>query len=134
MSVDDLPDAEVEVLAALWEHGETTARRVRESMERFRPMTHGAVFTLLSRLEAKGLVTRRKGDRGKAFLYRAKIRPQRTYRRLAGDLLERVFRGRSVTLVNSLFETAPPSDAEIDELQRMLEEMRRERGDDEVDR
>lgn len=126
MGRDNLPDAELEVLAVLWQRGESTARDVREAVESFRPMTHGAVFTLLRRLEQKTLVSRRKGKVGKAFVYKARIKPGSTYRKLIGDLLERVFGGSPVTLVSSLFETRPPSSGEIEELQELLDDLKKE--------
>ncbi len=121
---ETLPDAELEVLACLWRKGEATARDVREAMAAYRPLTHSAVSTLLARLQEKGLVARRKGPVGKAFLFRAAGRPQRTRRRLVGDLLERVFGGDALAVVSSLFETRPPSTEELDRLQRLLDELR----------
>jgi len=119
-----LPDAELEVLASLWRKGEATARDVREELKAFRPLTHSAVSTLLTRLQEKGLVTRRKGPVGKAFLFRAADRPKRTRRRLVGDLVERVFGGDALAVVSSLFETRPPSAEELDRLQLLLDQLR----------
>ncbi len=119
-----LPDAELEVLACLWRNGETTAREVREGMHRYRPMTHGSVATLLSRLQAKGLVARRKGSVGKAYVYKATRRPGPAYRRVIKDMLERIFGGSTVAVVNSLFETKPPTPDELDTLQELLDEIR----------
>ena len=119
-----LPDAELEVLACLWQKGEATARDVREAMKGYRPLTHSAVSTLLARLQEKGLVARRKGPVGKAFLFRAAARPKRTRRRLIGELVERVFGGDALAVVSSLFETRPPSTDELDRLQQLLDELR----------
>ena len=119
-----LPDAELEVLACLWRKEEATAREVREGMKRYRPLTHSAVSTLLTRLQEKGLVTRRKGPVGKAFLYRASERPKRTRRRLVGDLLERVFGGDALAVVSSLFETRAPTPQELEGLQELLDQLR----------
>jgi BlaI family transcriptional regulator, penicillinase repressor len=119
-----LPDAELEVLACLWKQGEATARDVREAMAAYRPLTHSAVSTLLARLQEKGLVDRRKGPVGKAFLFRAVGRPTTTRRRLVGELLERVFGGDALAVVSSLFETRPPNADELDHLERMLAELR----------
>ena len=123
-----LPDAELEVLACLWRNGETTAREVREAMHRYRPMTHGSVATLLSRLQAKGLVARRKGAVGKAYVYKATRRPGPAYRRVVRDMLERIFGGSTVAVVNSLFETQPPTADELDVLQELLNELREQNG------
>ena len=119
-----LPDAELEVLACLWRNGETTAREVREGMHGYRPMTHGSVATLLTRLQAKGLVARRKGSVGKAYVYKATRRPGPAYRRVIKDMLERIFGGSTVAVVNSLFETKPPTPDELDVLQGLLDEIR----------
>jgi BlaI family transcriptional regulator, penicillinase repressor len=123
-SDDALPDAELEVLARLWQKGEATAREIREAMAAYRPLTHSAVSTLLARLQEKGLVARRKGPVGKAFLFRATGRPKRTRRRLVGDLVERVFGGDPLAVVSSLFETRPPSAQELDRLEELLGQLR----------
>lgn len=120
-----LPDAELDVLACLWRRGEATARQIRETMEDYRPMAHGSVVTLLGRLQEKGLVTREKGPVGKAFVYQPTRRPAPTYRRVVGDLLTRIFGGNSVALVSSLFETQPPTQAEIRQIQELLDALGR---------
>jgi BlaI family transcriptional regulator, penicillinase repressor len=124
MSEERLPDAELEVIACLYQQDEATARQIRESMKGYRPMAHGSVDTLLKRLEGKGLVTRRKGPVGKAFLYKPTRNPGPTYRRVVQNLLERVFGGNGIALVTSLFETQPPTREELDALQELLDELR----------
>jgi BlaI family transcriptional regulator, penicillinase repressor len=119
-----LPDAELEVLACLWQHGQLTAREIREKMKSYRPMAHGSVVTLLGRLEAKGRVTREKGPVGKAFIYRPAQRPQSTYGRLLRNLVQRIFGGNHLALVSSLFETRPPTRRELDELEHLLDQLR----------
>ena len=122
---ESLPDAELEVLASLWQKGKATVREVRETMSGYRPMSHGAMVTLLKRLEAKGLVSREKGPVGKAFVYRPTRGPEPTYRQIMRDLSERVFGGSGVTMVASLFETRPPTLHELDELQKLLDRIRK---------
>jgi len=124
MSDDQLPDAELEVMACLWQLREATARQVREAMQIYRPMAHTSVVTLLGRLEAKGLVKRAKGPVGKAFVYTPLRRPGKTYRRVIGNVLQRIFGGNGPALVASLFETQPPTPAEVEELQRLLDQLR----------
>jgi BlaI family penicillinase repressor len=122
-----LPDAELDVLACLWRRGKATARQVREALERYRPMAHGSVATLLGRLQSKGLVSREKGAVGKAFVYAPTVRQRLGYRRVVRELLRRIFGGNSVALVASLFETQPPTSAELEDLQRLLDELRTKR-------
>lgn len=111
-------------MACLWEGGPATARRIRETMHDYRPMAHGSVMVLLKRLEAKGWVDREKAPRGKAFIYRAIRNPGPTHRRLLDELVRRIFGGKPVAVVSSLFDAAPPTEAELDELQQLLDRLR----------
>lgn len=120
-----LPGAELDVMAQLWRRGKLTARELREALRDHRPMSHSAMCTLLSRLEEKRLVVRQKADKGKAFVYRAKSKPNKTYERLVGDMLDRVFGGSGVALVSSLFEARHPTEDEIEELQGLLDKLRK---------
>jgi len=123
-----IPDAEADVLAALFDSEEATARAVREILAKKRPMAHGTVVTLLRRLEDRGLVKRRKADQGKAFVYRPTKAHGRTFGPAVSRLMQRAFGGRPAALVASLFETRPPSSDEIDELEALVERLRREKG------
>jgi BlaI family penicillinase repressor len=123
-SAGPLPDAELDVLACLWREGKLTARQIRESLAELRPMTHSAVSTLLSRLQEKGLVSRRKGPQGKALLFKAVGRPQREHRRIVRDLLQRVFAGDALAVVSSLFETRRPTAEELKQLEELVEQYR----------
>lgn len=130
MDENQLPDAELEVLACLWKHGQLTARAIREQMAGFRPMTHAAVCTLLKRLGEKGMVAREKGPVGKAFLYRATTEPRKSYRRIVDDLIERIFSGSSTALISTFLEARPPSPNELEELQQLLDRYRQQEEDD----
>ena len=126
MPQPDLPPAERDVLACLHRLGDATARQIREALESFRPMAHGSVLTLLKRLEEKGLVAKEKGDTGKAFVYWARRQPRTTFRGLVQQLVQRVFHGDSTALVASLFESKPPTAEEVEKLQRLLDELRKQ--------
>ena len=119
-----MPEAEQDVLGAIYDLGEATARDVREQLSRRRPLAHASVVTLLGRLEEKGLVRRRKADAGKAFVYSATIARTRTFGPMLSGLVRRAFQGNSAALVASLFESRPPDAKEIAELDALLEEWR----------
>ena len=129
MKENDLPDAELEVLACLHRlGGEATARQIRETMSGYRPMAHGSMVTLLKRLEAKGLVMKSGNKIGKAFFYQPTRDCRSTYRPVIRSLVRRIFGGDGVALVASLFETHPPTKEEINQLQGLLDQLRRKRG------
>ena len=126
--VERLPDAELEVMACVWQSGESTARGIREAMANYRPMTHGSMVTLLKRLEAKGWVAKEKGPVGKAFVYHATRRPGPTHRRILHDLVRRIFAGNGVALISTLLDSEPPTTEELDRLEELFEELRHKHG------
>ena len=130
MTDDHLPDAELEVLAciwhpSLWRDGPPTARQIREAMADYRPLAHASVMTLLGRLEDKGWIKRTKGPVGKAYVYSAARKPRPTQRRLVQQMVTRIFGGDSVALVASLFESQPPTNEQVEELQALLDDLRK---------
>jgi len=118
-----LPEAELELLAFLHGHGEADPGTVRQAVQAFRPLSHSSVVTLLRRLEARGLVARRKAPKGKAFLYRATSEAGSTYRGVLARLVKRVFRGDRLSLVSTLFDVRKPTEAEIAELQHLVDRL-----------
>lgn len=131
MSAKNVPTAELEVLACLRQMEQATAREIREHMHSYRPMAHGSVVNLLKRLEAKKLVSKKKGPVGKAFVYRPTAATVSIYGNVLDRLLNRVFGGDSLALVASLFETKPPDRRELEKLEQLLDELReRNRGKD----
>lgn len=122
-----LPSAERDVIACLHHLGETTSRQIRDALRKVRPMSHPSVVTLLRRLEVKGLVAKRKGPVGKAFLFRATRHPQATLAGIVRHFVERVFQGNSVSLMASLLESRPPTANEVDQLQDLLDNLRRQK-------
>ena len=122
-----LPDAELDVLTCLRRSGESTASEIGRALETQRPMAHGSVVTLLTRLEAKGMVTRRKGPVGKAFVFRATARADRALQQALKRWMGRVLENDRVSLVASLLESKPPSFADLDRLQRLLADLRARR-------
>jgi len=112
-------------LSALRELGEADTVTIRKRMEPIRPMAHASIATLLGRLESKGLVTRRKADVGKAYLYSVTREGGEILKPLLSRLLDRVFRGDTLTMVATLLETRPPSRSEIRELEELVESMKK---------
>ena len=124
MNGKEIPTAELEVLACLKRLGASTARQIRETMLPFRPMAHGSVVTLLTRLESKDLITKVKGPVGKAFVYSATETARKVYRNALQRFLHRIFGGDSMNLVSSVFETKPPDARQIKELEQLVADLK----------
>ena len=96
-------------------------------MQAYRPMAHGSMVTLLERLRAKGLVERRPGPVGKAFLYKPTRKSKTVFRHVVKNTLRRVFGGNRLALFSALLDTAPPTHEELEQLQHLLHEFKKKR-------
>lgn len=64
-----LPDAELEVMQALWEYGQPARRAELERLlQKTHPMAGTTLLTLLSRLEAKGFLRTEKQGRSGVYV------------------------------------------------------------------
>lgn len=113
----------MEVLAAVHARGEADAREIREDLASYRSMLHASVLTLLGRLEAKGLVTRRKAPVGKAFLYTAAKSSRPMYQSLLRRMVQRLFTNDPSRLVATLFDATAPSPEELRRIRQLVDEM-----------
>ena len=111
-------DAEIKILRELWIHGESTVREIHERVSDEWPVGYTTVLKLLQRMLDKGLVTRR--EEGRAHVYRTAVSEDRTRRRLTRELVERVFGGSILGLVETALPRGPGRAAEIEEIRRML--------------
>jgi predicted transcriptional regulator len=115
-------------LACLWREADLTAAEIRQRLAAYRPMSHASVLTLLKRLAAKNLVARAKAATGKAHVYRATRRPDPTYRRVLGRLVQRLFGGSRVAMVASLLDIGRVSPEDIQEMKELLRQLESKRG------
>ena len=128
MSDDSLPaeritEAEHAVMEALWRQSPLTAAEVCEDVCTERDWSLATVKTLLSRLVAKDAVSTEPD--GKRFLYSPAI-ARADY--LGGEsrrLVERLFGGRAAPLFAHLAEEEALSDADIAEIEKLLDELKR---------
>ncbi|MEZ6128860.1 MAG: BlaI/MecI/CopY family transcriptional regulator [Planctomycetaceae bacterium] len=120
-----LPDAERDVLACLNQLGEATVKELQEALQSVRRMEAASVLTLLKRMEDKSLVTKRKADRGKAFVFRPTENSAVACRGLMRELFQRVFGGDTMAFMASFFETEKPTAQEIEQLEKLLEDLKR---------
>lgn len=133
MRNERLPDAELEVLAHVQREGGATAREVREGIERWRPLSHSSVMTLLGRLEERGFVRREQRDGSREFVFHATATREEAVEPILGRLVQRVFEGDPVGLMASLFGGRKPTSGEIERLSGVLEELKRETADEPTD-
>lgn len=111
---------------------------MREIHRELRPaedeLAYTTVLSLMQTMEKKGLVGREPEGKGKKHWYFAKVRAERTLRKLAGTFLDTVFDGAMGNYLVRALESREPTIEELDELEEMIAEARRRvRGEEDGD-
>ncbi len=118
---------ELEALKVLWSKGKATVREVyAELRPRDGELAYTTVLSLLQTMEQKGLVGHEAA--GKAYSYFPKVRRDTVFRRLAGGFLDQVFDGALGEYVARALQSRRPSLEELERLERMIAEAKRETG------
>ena len=109
--------AETEVLRLIWQSQEATVQQVYEALPENRKVTYVTVATLLRRLEEKGYLKHR--VRGKAFVYASAAKKEAVITRTISDLVERLFGGNPVPLMQHLAQHSGITDEDIERLKEL---------------
>ena len=126
MSTEATPtERELEILKILWDRGEATVRQVYEEMSKALPIVQNTVQAFLRTMEDKALVNHR--VEGRTFIYQPLAKRERTNRRLASRLLQRVFDGAIDQLVQSVFAEREPTAEELTKLESLIAEVKSNR-------
>ena len=99
------PQLEIECLKVLWKRPTSSVADVRSGLPR--PLAYTTVMTVLDRMCAKGLVTRRK--RGRAWLYSAALELEAARAQAVGQLVANLFEQDPRALVQYLLAERPRS-------------------------
>ena len=118
-SLTPLGETEMEVLRHVWRLDRATVADVRAEMLKERDVAYTTVMTVMKKLADKGYLRYEK--EGRAYVYEAARRPDAVRHSLLGDLLEKVFGGSPMALVQTLVRREDLSDTERRELQRLIE-------------
>jgi BlaI family transcriptional regulator, penicillinase repressor len=109
--------AEVDILAVLWRLGPATVREVHEALGKDSGYT-----TTLKQMQLmidKGLLVR--SERFRSHVYESRVPKDQMQRRIAGDLLRRVFEGSAKELVMGALGAQPASAGELAEIRQMID-------------
>ncbi len=120
---ETLTRREMQIMSALWNHGEATAERVRRDLAN--GLHDSTVRTLLRVLESKGYVRHR--IEGRAYLYSPTVERGQVERGAIRTLLKRFFDGSAETLVLRLIEDDHLTPEQLEELKRTMRRGRHRR-------
>jgi len=118
--------AELEILDVLWDIKKATVREVYEELSKRKSTTYTTVLKFMQIMQSKGLVVR--DEQGKAHVYRAKQSQRQMQSTLVGTLLDKVFRGSALSLVQHVLETKPATSEELEMIRRMIADAEAKKG------
>ena len=124
----DVTEAELAVLEALWDRGPSTIRRLTEAVyETVGASQYATVQKLLDRLESKRCVDRERGE--SVHLFRASIDREALIGRRLRAVADKLCGGSMTPLLTHLVQSQPLSDQERSMLRALIESNGREPGD-----
>ena len=118
-----ISDAEHAVMEALWRESPRTAAEVCDEVSEQRGWSLATVKTLLGRLVSKEAIAAEPD--GRRFLYRPLVERADYIGGESRRLVDRLFGGRAAPLLLHLVEAEALSDADIDEIERLIRELRK---------
>ena len=122
-----IPNAELEIMMAIWEAGKPVSRLEIDSKIAEKNWQAPTVLKFLSRLTEKGFLKCEKIEGSKMNLYTPLI-SEEEYLEFESKSVLGKFCGRSVkSLVANLYENNTINDSELDELQKFIDEAKKNR-------
>ena len=109
----------MEILKVLWAIGPAELGRIREQLQKQRPVATTTIATMLKVMLGKKLVKRSDGKRG--YVWSARASRTRTASELVRKVLDHVFDGSAGRLVAHLLEETELDPRDRDEIRKLLE-------------
>src|SRR5690606_127747 len=116
-----ISEAEAQVMQVLWDRHPRSAEDVVAALASSTDWAEPTVKTLLNRLLNKGAITAER--EGRRYLYSPVLAREAWVAQQSEGLLERLFGGRVAPLVAHFSERGKLSQADVDELRRLIGEL-----------
>ena len=117
--IDSLPRREREIFEILCSAGEASAADIRKAMAD--APSHSAVRTMLTRLEAKGMISHRSEQQ--TYIYKPAVKPAKVRESALRQMVRTFFDGSAASAATALLGlTKDMNEQELDALQRAIDE------------
>lgn len=121
-----LGELQLAIMRVLWERGQATSSEVHRALGR--DLAPTTVATMLRKMEDKGVVDHR--SEGRRFIYFPAVREEAVTKSMVGQLVERLFGGDAVALVDHLVQEGEIEPDRLDALRQAVAEAEARRGGD----
>jgi BlaI family penicillinase repressor len=116
-----LSEFELDVMNLLWELEKASAPQLHELVSKTKNVSYSTVKTIVDRLEQKSAILRAE-QHGRTILYAPAVSRESMSKPLLKGFLNRMFNGKPKSMIAQLLDNEDLSDADIDTLQKMLEQ------------
>jgi BlaI family transcriptional regulator, penicillinase repressor len=125
MPTPPLPTAaEIDILAVLWRIGPATVREVHEALEK--DNDYNTTLTQMRVMADKGLLVR--SERFRSHVYEPATPKEQMQKRIASDLVQRVFEGSAKNLVMGALGAKTASRSELAEIRSLIDSLDKKTG------
>lgn len=123
-SLTQLGETEMEVLHHVWDLGEATVADVRERILEEREVAYTTIMTVMKKLAEKGYLDYHK--EGRSYVYRPAEEPNKVQHSLLQRLMNKVFEGSPLALVQTLVKREDLSADERAEIRTLIDALEEE--------
>ena len=118
-----ISDAEFEVMDVIWKYAPISTNEITDRLARTKDWSPKTIYTMLSRLEKKGVIVHEKESR--VFVYTPCVRKEQYIEAESRTLADRFFDGAMNRMFVSFLDQKELSSEDLDELQRILDRKRK---------
>ncbi|WP_411350157.1 BlaI/MecI/CopY family transcriptional regulator [Paenibacillus sp. WLX2291] len=115
----NLVDSELKVMSVLWEEGDSPARHIAGILSEQYGWNVNTTYTLIKRCIKKGAIARSEPN----FVCHALVTREEVQRKGTLDLVDKIFDGSTNKLFASLLGKKELSDAQIERLKKMVDDL-----------
>lgn len=109
-----------QIMQVIWEFGRVNARDITDSLNKFKPIAHSTVQTLLRKLEQKGAVAHDIEER--TFIFYPLVKKEKVTQFGVRDIMDRMFAGSPSALVSNLIKNEKFTRQELDDIKKLISE------------
>jgi len=117
-------ESELEILQVLWEKNKASVREVHEELLKTKDAGYTTTLKLMQIMYEKGLVAR--DDSSKTHIYQPSVSKEKTQQHMLGKMINTLFGGSSTELVLQALGNHKASPAELEEIQRLLNNLKKQ--------
>jgi predicted transcriptional regulator len=120
-SINPLGETEMEVLQHVWDLRQATVADVQERILKHRKVAYTTIMTVMKNLAEKGYLQYEKD--GATYVYSAARPPAEVQQTLLDQLVQKVFRGSPLALVQTLVRHEHLSDEERAAIRKLIDDL-----------